>query len=119
MEEFVKFESLIDHTRDYLSTRVDEAKLTLAERSSAVIARIIAVSIVSLVFIISLIFVSVAAAWWLGNEWSRVWLGFLAIGGIYFIAGLIVWSARERLIRIPIMNSIIHQLFKTEEDEDD
>ncbi|HTR28254.1 MAG TPA: phage holin family protein [Puia sp.] len=119
MEEFVKFENLIGHTRDYLNTRVDEAKLTVAERSSAVIARIIALTVVSVVFGLCLIFASVAAAWWLGHSWGRVWLGFLAVAGIYFIAGLIVWSARERLIRIPIMNSIIHQLFKTEDDEDD
>jgi hypothetical protein len=119
MEEFVKFENLIDHTREYLNIRVDEAKLTVAERSSGVIARIIAVSVVSLVFGLSLIFASVAAAWWLGNSWGRLWLGFLAVAGFYFIAGWIVWSARERLIRIPIMNSIIHQLFKSEEDEED
>jgi hypothetical protein len=119
MEEFVKFENLIDHTRDYLNTRVDEAKLTVAERSSAVIARIIAASVASLVFGVSLIFASVAAALWLGNSWGRVWLGFAAVAGFYFIAGLIVWSARERLIRIPIMNSIIDQLFKSEEDEKD
>lgn len=119
MEEFVKFENLIDHTRDYLNTRVDETKLTVAERSSGVIARIIAVSVVSLVFGISLIFVSVALAWWLGHSWGAVWLGFLAVAGFYLIAGLIVWSGRERMIRIPIMNSIIHQLFKTDENEDD
>lgn len=119
MEEFVKFENLIDHTRDYLNTRVDEAKLTVAERSSAVIARIIAASVASLVFVVSLIFASVAVAWWLGHSWGLVWLGFLAVAGFYFVAGLIVWFARERLIRIPVMNSIIHQLFKTEEDEED
>lgn len=119
MEEYVKFENLIDHTRDYLNTRVDQAKLALAERSSGVMARIIAVSVVSVVFGISLMFASIAAAWWLGHSWGRVWLGFLAVAGFYFVVAWIVWAARERLIRIPIMNSIIHQLFKTDEDEED
>lgn len=119
MEEFVKIENLIDHTRDYLNTRVDEAKLALAERSSGVVARIIAVTVVSVVFAVSLLFASAAAAYWLGHSLGRIWLGFLAVAGFYFLAGWIVWSAKERLIRIPIMNSIIHQLFKTNEDEED
>ncbi len=118
MEEFIKIEELIDHTREYVNTRVDEAKLALAERSSAVIALVIARSVVSLVFLISLLLASAGASYALGIWLGKTWLGFLIMAAVYFLAGIIVWAARERLIRIPVMNGIIHQLFKNDNNDE-
>lgn len=119
MEEFIKFENLIDHTREYVNTRVDEAKLTVAKKASGAAAQIIAGAVVGIIFLISVLFASAAAAYRLGTEWGRLWLGLLAVAAFYLLLGLLVWAARERLIRIPIMNSLIHRLFKNEEDEED
>ncbi|HXD78582.1 MAG TPA: phage holin family protein [Puia sp.] len=119
MEEFIKFENLIDHTRDYVNTRVDEAKLAVARTTSGVAARIIAGAVVGTIFLISLLFASAAAAYRLGREWGQLWLGLLAVAAFYFLLGLLIWAARERMIRVPIMNSLIHQLFKNEENEED
>jgi hypothetical protein len=56
----------------------------------------------------------------LGNWLNKPWLGFLLTGSVYFIIGGIVWAAKDRLIRIPVMDSIIHQLFKNDTpDEED
>ena len=55
----------------------------------------------------------------LGQWLNNYWLGFLLVAGLYFLAGLIVWAAKERLIRIPVINAIIRQLFKNDNDEKD
>ncbi|HTI90176.1 MAG TPA: phage holin family protein [Puia sp.] len=119
MEELIKVETLIDHTKDYLHARVDEAKLALAEKASGVISVVITGSVVSLVFVFCLFFSSISAAIALGNWLHKLWLGFLLVGSVYLLLGLIVWAAKDRLIRIPVMDAIIHQLFKNDTDEED
>ncbi len=120
MEEFIKVETLIDHTREYINTRIDETRLKAAEKASGVIALLIARAVVNLVFLFSLFFASVAGAYGLGIWLGKMWLGFLLVAGAYFLAGCIVWAARERLLQIPVMNAIIHQLFKNDDpDEED
>jgi hypothetical protein len=47
------------------------------------------------------------------------WLGFVIVGGIVFVVGLILWIFKERLIGKPIMNALIKVMFDKEEDEKD
>ncbi len=118
MEEFVKVETLIDHTKDYLNVRVDEVKLTLAEKAAGVIAVVITGSAISLVFVFCLFFCSVSAAIALGSWLHKPWLGFLLIGSAYFVLGLIAWAAKDKLIRFPVMDVIIRQLFNNEDPDE-
>lgn len=119
MEDLKKVEDLFDHAREYVNIRVDEAKLAVAERVSAVVAMVIATAVVNIIFLLALIFASAAAAFALGAWLKSYWLGCLLVAGLYLLAGLLVWAAKERMIRVPIMNAIIHQLFKNENDEKD
>lgn len=114
MEEYKKIEDLVGHAREYVNVRIDEAKLAVAERSSGVIAMLIARSVVAIVFSGSLLFASVAASYGLGAWLGKTWLGFLLVAAFYFLLGILVWAARERMIRMPVMNAIIHQLFKND-----
>ena len=38
--------------------------------------------------------------------------GYAIVAAFYLFAGLITWFSREKLLRIPIMNSIIARLFR-------
>ena len=117
MEEKKKVEDLFDHAREYVNIRVDEAKLSLAERSSAVLSMVIATTVVNIIFLLCLIFAGIAGAIAIGIWLKSYWLGFLLIAGVYLLVGLLVWAAKESLIRQPIMNAVIHQLFKNNDNE--
>jgi len=117
-ETFVKVEEITDNLKEYVEVRVEDAKLRLAERSSGLVANVIAKIIVILAFSVALIFLSIALAIALANWWGQMWLGFLAVGGIYVLLGLMVWSMRESVIHIPMMNSILKHLTKKDEDDD-
>ena len=41
------------------------------------------------------------------------------MAGIYLLIGILVWSLKERILRMPIMNAILQQLFNEEEDSDE
>ncbi|HEY8971993.1 MAG TPA: phage holin family protein [Puia sp.] len=98
MEDLRKLEELFDHAREYLNIRVDEVKLGVAEKESAIVAQVVANTVVNIFFLLFLLFAGVASALALGSWWQHEWLGFLAVAGIYLIAGLITWALRERMM---------------------
>ncbi len=116
---FAKVEDLADTIKDYVNTRMEYVKLSAAEKSSAVIANVIAVFAVAIVFIFFIIFAGMALAFGLAAWLGSTWLGFLIVAALYLLLGVIVWVARGKIIRMPVMNSMIQQLFVNEEEEDD
>jgi len=113
---FEKVEELADNIKQYVNNRVDAVKLTAAEKGSALIANLIAGLIVATVFMFFIVFASISLSLLLGNWIGSSWSGFLIVAGMYLLIGTIVWTAREKIIRLPIMNALIQQLFG-EEDE--
>lgn len=116
---FAKVEELADTIKDYVNTRLESVKLSAAEKSSAVIANVIAVFVVAVVFIFFIIFAGMALAFGLGVWLGSTWLGFLIVACLYLVLGIAVWLARGKIIRMPVMNSMIQQLFKNEEEEEE
>lgn len=121
MEETIEgIRNLATTVKEYVNIRVDVIKLSAAEKTSLVISNLVAGAIVAVVFLFFLVFASIAGALALSAWTGKPYSGFLIVAGIYLVAGLIVWRSKERLIRVPVMNNIIHQLFKHEiTDEED
>ncbi len=119
-QTFAKVEELAGHVIDYVNTKVASVKLGAAAKSSKVLSNFFARIIVACIFLLFLVFASIAAAFALSAWIGKMYAGFLIISGIYFLLGIIVWKGREKFLRIPIMNGMIRQLFKNdEEDEQD
>jgi len=114
---FTKIEDLAESVKEYVNLRVESVKLNAAEKSSAVIANAIAGIVVAVVIIFSMGLASVALSIVLGQWIGKLWAGFLVVACIYLLIGLVIWAAREKWIRLPVMNALIQQLFK--EDEED
>ncbi|RXK62643.1 hypothetical protein ESA94_06500 [Lacibacter luteus] len=118
-ETFAKAEELAGHVREYIHNRLDVAKLDTAEKTSKVAAFIIAVVTVA-VFIFSFIFfASVALAFVFSRTTGSLAGGFLIVAGIYLLIGIIIWLLKDRIIQLPIMNALLKQLFREEEDDDE
>jgi len=115
---FAKIEELAATVKDYVNTRIESAKLSVAEKSSAIIANLIAGFIVAGVFIFFVVFGSTALAFALGDWIGKTWAGFLIVAILYLIIGIIVWFARIKLIQLPLMNIFIKQLFSDTDEED-
>ena len=118
MEKIIdQIEELSRNTHDYVNTRIDEVKFELAEKSSALIANLIAGLTIGIMLLFFVLFGSIALAFslndWLQNDWS----GFLIVAVLYLFIGLFTWLARRTLIQLPVMNSIIKQLFKHDEED--
>ena len=113
---FTKIESLGASIKDYVDTRIASAKLTAAAKASAITANAIAGIVVIVMFLFFLLLASIALAIVVGLWIGKTWAGFLIVGGFYLLIGLITWAARSRLIRVPVMNAMIRQLFSGDEE---
>ena len=116
---FAKVEEMAEHVKEYVNNHINSAKISVAEKTSGILANIIAVTIVFTVFLFFIIFSSVALAYAFAKLTGEYYWGFLIVAGIYLLIGVLVWPLKEKLLRMPIMNSILHQLFKDEEEADE
>jgi hypothetical protein len=116
---FHKAEELAASIKQYAEAKIEEVKLTAAEKSSHLIANLVAGAVVAVVFIFFIGFASIALAFLLGTLIGKLWIGFLLVAFFYLLIGIAVWVARGKLIRLPLMNAMIEQLFKLEDDETD
>ena len=116
---FAKVEEMADHVKEYVNNHISAVKLSVAEKTSALLANLIAVTIALLVFVMFVIFSSVAVAFAFAKLTGEYYWGFLIVAGIYLLIGILVWSLKERILRMPIMNAILQQLFNEEEDSDE
>jgi Putative Actinobacterial Holin-X, holin superfamily III len=116
-KSFAKAEELAGNVKDYIHTSIELVKLQAAEKASAVVAGMLEklVMAVFLLFFIGL--ASIALAVFLGDLTGKNWAGFLIVAGIYLLIGGILWTARKKIIRVPLMNAFIYQLFNKDADE--
>ena len=119
-EEFKKIESLVERLREYVNTRVAQVKLSIAEKISKVAGLLISLLLASLIFFLFLVLASIAGAIAIGQQLNNMWLGFLIMAGIIFLIGILLWTLKDKLIRLPIMNMLVKAMFDKEtEDEED
>lgn len=114
---FASAEELADTIKEYVNIRIEEVKLNAAEKSSLVIANVAAGLVVAFVFLFFLVLASIALSIGIGEWIGKMWAGFLIVSGLYLLTGIIVWSARGKLIRLPIMNALIQQLSGNDEED--
>ena len=110
-QEFNKAEELVIELKAYINTEIELAKLKAAEKLSKLFSNFIAAIFLGAVFSLFLLFISFSISYLLGEALGKIWLGFLIVSLFYLVIGLAGWFAREKLLRVPIMNMIIRQLF--------
>ena len=117
-ETFAKVEEMADHIKEYMNNRITTVKLKTAEKSSKILAQIITLTIVLVIFLIFIVFAGIALAYALARLTGEFYWGFLIVAVLFLLLALLIWKTKEKLIRLPIMNTILHQLFN-EQDNDE
>ena len=115
-ETFEKVDGLTQHVKDYINTKIEITKLRLAEKTSQVVGNVIAILIVAVLFLFVVVFGSLSGAWALSDMIGKTYAGVLIVAGFYLLLGIIVWVARGRLIRFPVMNALIKMLHKKDDE---
>ena len=104
--------SLIDKSKDYLETKIELTKLKTIDRSADILSSVVVM--VSMIFLGSLfiIFISIALALLIGHWLGAAHYGFLIMGGIYALLLMVIYLQRDKWIKTPIANGLIHKMLK-------
>jgi Zn-dependent protease with chaperone function len=117
-QDFNNAEKFVEQVKEYVNLRIAQLKLSFAEKTSKVMSVMIAVVMSALVLFLFLLLICIAGAIVIGQWLESFWLGFVIVGGVVLIAGVILWLFRDQLIRKPIMNALIKTMFDKEDEKD-
>jgi hypothetical protein len=107
MSEKNILEELIDHAEAYASTKVRITKLQAVEKGSQLSGSLVATIFFILILISVFGLLSISGAFALSQWLGSHALGFLAMGGIYSVVGLLFFLNREKWIHRPVANAVI------------
>jgi len=104
--------TLIDKLRDYLETKLELAKLKTIDRSADILASLVVIVSIILLGSLFILFISIALALMIGHWLGAAYYGFFIVGGFYALLMLLIYLRREKWIKIPIENGLIHKMLK-------
>ena len=102
--------SIVEHTGDYLETRLELLKLQAIDKSSDVTSSVISGVAIFIVLFFAFLFVNIGLAIWIGDLLDKYYLGFFILTGFYCIVGLLLHSFRKAWIKDPITTMLIKKL---------
>jgi len=112
------FTNLKEDISEYIEVRLEQIKLSLAEIISRLISRSLSTIIILCLLMLIFLFLSFAAAFYIGHLLNSDHLGFLCVAGINLILLIAFLMFRRYLIDRPVIRSVISMFFpKSGKDE--
>ena len=107
MDPLEKTELLLTNARKYFENEMALLKLKLADNLTEMASLMFAVAWMSLLSLISLIFLGISLAQLLSVVTGYYFLGFLFVAVLFIILGLVIWKRRRRMIKYPLLNILM------------
>lgn len=102
-------ETLFEKTAHYTRTSAELYKLKAIDKSADVIstltARLSVIIFIALFFLI----LNIGIALWIGEMIGKSYYGFFIVSAFYALAGIVLYTFRNKWIKAPMRNSIIAQ----------
>ena len=109
-------ESLMHNARQYAETRLNLLILDAQEKAADTAASMVTGAVLGILGLFLLFFLSIGAAWYIGDTTGSPFIGFFAVAAFYAVVGLIVFLVRNTMIKLPVAHSIIKKITLNEED---
>lgn len=104
-------QDLQEQAKNYLESNVAYYKLwsfKVAMKSTTMLLKIF---LLAIIFVMVLIFFSIAAALAIGYALDNFAYGFLIIGGVYLIIGILVYKIQDKIVEGPILEKFSEFFF--------
>jgi hypothetical protein len=115
---FENISELKDNLRQYLESRISYYGITAFEKSVKIITAVTSHVIVLLLIFVALIFLSAAAAIYIGSFLESTELGLLIVGVLYLLLGIVFYVFRVKIFSPVIIRSLVDIFFR-DDDEDE
>lgn len=105
-------EELYYKLKEYADLRLDLLKLKGIKKASDFFSTLtVIIVLLTLVFLV-IFCITIAIALLLGEWLGHSYYGFLIMGGLYIIIGLILYSGRDKFLKLSISDKLIKELLK-------
>jgi hypothetical protein len=109
-------DSLPENLQDYIDARISIVKLKIIDKIAATVTGVISAIVLFIFGLFTLLFISLSAAFAISEATGRSYLGFLAVAGIYTLLATLFVLLREKIIMMPIINSLLKKYYYTKPD---
>lgn len=109
-EEVITVKELLDKTVEYAETNIDLIKLKLINKSSSITSALLAYIIIAVFVFMFFMLLSIGVAIWIGKIIGETYYGFFITGGIFLLLIIVLYTLRNRWLKIPIANSLLQSL---------
>jgi len=103
---------ILNHTGDYVETLYKLSLVRLTKKISDVAAGVVNSILIFFIALCIILFVSFAAAWWLGDVVNSRASGFLLIAAFYLLLIFVLILMRKKVISPFIKNSLIRKMYE-------
>ncbi len=103
-------ESLFEKGEIYAKTNVELVRLKSIGKTADMFSSLAGGFIILVFLLIVLTMVNIGAAMWIGSVFGTIYYGFFIVACFYLLITLFILAFRNSLIKLPVCNSIIHQL---------
>jgi drug/metabolite transporter superfamily protein YnfA len=104
-------EGIREQAQAMIESNVAYYKLRTFKIAMKSIAMILKVTLISLCFLMVLLFLSIALAFWLGTYFESNALGFVCVGGIYIILTLLLTMLNDKFMEGPLLKKFSELFF--------
>jgi hypothetical protein len=111
MPEHEKLEELVENLKSYFSNNYKLIKLETAERTSVVGSDLLSGVVICVIALLFVLFISLAAGFYLSKLLGDNISGFLIISGFYFVLTIIFYLGRKKLLQGPLREKIVRKIF--------
>jgi hypothetical protein len=97
--------------RDYVDATAEQLKLQTFKFAMKLVVNGVKALVLGASFLLTLMFLSLALGYFLNTLWQSEFLGFLATGAFFLIAGVAIYLLRSRIER-PVLRNFSRHYFE-------
>jgi len=106
-ESKIDLRDLTDDAKEYLNLRVQVIRLNITEKIATALANFISAGAVVIFILLFFVFIAIAGAYWLGNVFSNIALGFISVAGFFILSALIIKLISKKNVKPGLTNMFI------------
>ncbi len=115
MEGINRLEELVSNLKQYAENWYDIRLLKIQDRLSDVLSSIASAIVIGIISLFIIFFISVGAAWWIGQAFNNPSMGFFCLAGFYFLLAVVIILFRDKWIKLPVINALLKKININEE----
>jgi hypothetical protein len=108
--EATKVEEMFVKIREYIEVRIELLRLKSVNKTAGFMSSAITLVILIIIFSGTFICITIGASFLIGDWLGRTCYGFFIVGAVYLIAGLVMYSMRDKWIKKKVSNKLIKDL---------